>query len=123
MKKVLIATFVLCMLLCLVGCGLSSKNVEIIAYLDDDLSQAQALTISAELNTMPDVTGTEFISGEEAWEDFLSHQEDPLDFSGVDTSIIQSRYIISAKTRNVKALVSAIEDIDGIEDVSYFIIK
>lgn len=121
MKRVVLVAFALCLLLCLVGCSLTAKNVEIIAYLDEDLSEAEAMSVGAELNTMPNITQVVFVSKEEALENFLGYyQEDPVVFDGVD---LQHRYTISAKTRDVKALVSAIEEIDGIEDVRYFITK
>ncbi len=117
MKKLFALLLAVSLLLSLTGCGLFSKEVSLIVYLDDSLSAAEASALGTQLNQLPSVVKTEFVSREEAFESFMNTYENPDAFSGIDAGVLRHRYYITAKTRNKEALILQIQQIDGVDEV------
>ena len=122
MKRLLAIIFAVCLLLSFAGCQSRIQKIEMLVYLEDDLTEAEARTVGSRLNCIPDVINSRFVTGEEALEDFISKQENPSDFAGIDADFISSRYIVTAETTDVQALVKELESWEEISSVSYFII-
>lgn len=91
---------------------------EVVAYIFDDLSEAEARAISAQFNNIPGVISAEFVSREQALDDFMGYQEDEAAFAGVDASFLRHRYIITVASDQWPAVCEQLEQISGIEEIA-----
>ena len=119
MKRVFVLLMACSLLLTMAGCGLfnKEKDVTMLVYLDEDLSDVEARSIGTVLNTLPEVTESEFVHRENAWAEFMEAQDAPEAFSAIDASVLRHRYEISAKTADADALAEVIEEIEGVDEV------
>jgi hypothetical protein len=58
------------------------------------------------------------VTAEQALENFIGDHENDDAFSGIDTSCFRARYIITIETEKEQQIISQIEEIAGIEEVS-----
>ncbi len=71
-----------------------NKTNEILVYIDDTLSDAEAKSVGTKLNTIENVHQIRFVSREEALANFRAdHQEDEA-FDGVQASDLRHRFIV-----------------------------
>ena len=96
-----------------------NKTNEIIVYLDEELSDAEARSIGTHINRIENVQKATFKSREEALEDFIADYEDENTFTGVDASYLRHRFVVTLvdnhlmeeTTRSILAIV-------GVADIS-----
>ena len=72
-----------------------NKTSEILAYVDSDLSDAEARSIGTKINQLDNVLQSTFVSREEALEDFSADHDGDSAFSGVQASDLRHRYVVS----------------------------
>ena len=72
-----------------------NKTSEILAYVDSDLSDAEAKSIGTKINLLDNVLQSTFVSREEALEDFIADHDGDSAFSGVQASDLRHRYVVS----------------------------
>lgn len=120
MKRMILLLLALTLLFSLAGCGLfgKTKEVTMLVYLDQELSEAEARTLGTQLNRLPEVTQAQFVSGEVAWNAFLEDQEDPEAFTGMGGEILRHRFEVTASTADAEALAERIEEIEGVDEVN-----
>jgi len=71
-----------------------NKTNEILVYIDDSLSNAEAKSVGTKLNTIENVHQIRFVSREEALANFRAdHQEDEA-FDGVQASDLRHRFVV-----------------------------
>ena len=71
-----------------------NKTNEILVYIDDTLSDAEAKSVGTKLNTIENVHQIRFVSREEALANFRAdHQEDEA-FDGVQASDLRHRFVV-----------------------------
>ena len=120
MKKYIAMVLAVVLLLSLSGCSLMEKEFTVIAYVDENLTEAEARSVGTKLNTLEDVVSVRFISAREALEEFVGQQEDKAAFDGVDVDALRHRYEIQVKTKDKKAVIALIEGVEGIAEVTYY---
>ena len=92
---------------------------EILAYVDERLSEEEARELSAHLRSLPNVTAVEFITREEAMQNFYAQFDDPDMFSDLPVTTFRNRYAIYMDDLSRMAETkAAIEEVDGIADIS-----
>ena len=96
---------------------LESEN-EVLAYVDEELTDAEARALQSKLEKLDNVAGVEFISRETATENFREkYDDDPL-FADLDEDVLRHRYAIRIldieKTTETK---TAVENVEGIAKV------
>ena len=79
---------------------------EILAYVDDSYTRAQARALQSELEALDNVASVTFISKEEATASFEEQYEDEAVLQDLDPEIFEDRYAIKVK------------DVEGISDVN-----
>lgn len=91
---------------------------EILAYVQDDYTTAQAQALKQKLEAVPGVAMATFISREEAMESFVEdHPEEEL-FQSLDPEILQDRYSIRIQDlKQIAQIKTAVEQVEGITDV------
>lgn len=72
---------------------MESEN-EILAYVDESLSDADARALESRIEQVPNVASAQFVSREEAMDSFVKQYENTSLFDGVDATVFRHRYII-----------------------------
>ena len=97
---------------------LESQN-EILAFVDDALSEAEARDLQAHLHSLDNVSSVEFVTREQAMKDFIGQYEDDSQFADVTPSWFRHRYVIYMEDLSRMPETKAeVESIDGIAEVS-----
>ena len=71
-----------------------NQTSEILAYVDTELSDAEARSIGTKINLLENVLQSTFVSREEALEDFIEDHDGDSAFSGVQASDLRHRYVV-----------------------------
>ena len=92
-----------------------NQTNEILAYVDSELSEAEAKSIGTKINMIDNVLQSDFVSREEALADFVAdHQEDEA-FSGVEASDLRHRFVVVLEDNAlIEQTVAQIEDLPGV---------
>ena len=80
-----------------------NKTSEILVYVDSELSDAEARSIGTKINTLDNILKSDFISREEALEDFVADHEGDSAFSGVQAEDLRHRFVVTLED-NTKML-------------------
>jgi cell division transport system permease protein len=72
---------------------LESENV-ILVYVDENLSNTEAISLGMTLRSIPNVTGATFISREQAMQSFIGKYENTERFKDVEASWFRHRYTV-----------------------------
>ena len=115
MKKATAFLCLICVCVLMVSC--SPKEIQILAYVDESLSEAEAQALCAEISQIEDVISVKFISAEEAFEDFKNNHKDDAAFEGVDASALRHRFVVTVNAKDQDAVIKALLQIEGIADV------
>ena len=92
---------------------------EILAYVDDSYTTAQAKALQKQLEAVDNVASVTFISKEEATKSFEEQYEDEAVLQDLDPEIFEDRYAIKVKDLEKQGqTVEAVSAIQGISDVN-----
>lgn len=72
-----------------------NQTSEILVYVDDALSDAEARSIGTKINMLDNVLQSTFVSREEALADFIEDHDGDSAFSGVQASDLRHRYVVA----------------------------
>ncbi len=96
-----------------------NKTNEILAYVDSELSDAEARSIGTKINILENVYKAEFKSRETALEEFVAAHEDDPAFGGLTATDLRHRFVIVLEDNELMAqTVAQIEAIPGIVKVN-----
>ena len=97
------------------------RDNEILAYVDENYTQAQAKALQSRLEAVDNVASATFITKEQAMEDFIAKYPDEDYFQDLDPSILRDRYAIKVKdlTRQSQT-VTQIKAVTGIAKVNAY---
>ena len=97
--------------------GLEDEN-EVVAFVDDALTLEEAEALQPLIEAVPNVAGVEFITNEQAMEDF-QEDYDPELFEILDSSTFRHRYVIHLTDISLMSQTKAdLESVDGVADVN-----
>ena len=93
-----------------------NQTNEILAYVDETLSEADAKSVGTKINMIDNVLQADFIPREQALEEFIAdHQEEEASFSGLDATDLRHRFrIVLEDNHLIKETDKAIQDIPGV---------
>ena len=96
-----------------------NKTNEILAYVDSDLTDAEARSIGTRINQIPNVFKADFKTRDEALQEFVAdHQNDPA-FGGLVPDDLRHRYVIVLENNELMhETVEKIEALGGIVKVN-----
>ena len=96
-----------------------NKTNEIMAYVDGELSDAEARSIGTKINQLDNVLQANFISREEALADFIrDHDYDP-SFNGLEAEDLRHRFVIVLEdNRLMEETDAAVQKVPGIVKTS-----
>lgn len=119
-KRTVCILFIVSLLLTLVGCRIPEKKdkiTEVIAYISEEMSDAEAKAIGTKINRIPDIVTYEFISREDALDAFLKEHPEEEAFAGIEARDLRHRYLVTVKADSRDAVVEHLESIEGIAKV------
>ena len=93
-----------------------NQTNEILAYVDDTMSEADAKSVGTKINMIDNVLRADFIPREEALESFIEdHQDEEASFSGLDATDLRHRFrIVLEDNRKIEETDEAIQNIPGV---------
>ena len=92
---------------------------EILAYVDDSYTSAEARALQKELEAIPNVASATYISKEQATKDFAADYPDEELFQDLDPEIFQDRYAIKVvDLAQQSQTLQRVEEVTGITDVN-----
>lgn len=96
-----------------------NKTNEVLAYIDENLSEAEAKSVQSAINLADDnIYDTEFISREKALEAFVSDYQDSGMFDGLSPDVLRHRVrIVLVDNRLLHETKEAVENIPGVAKV------
>ena len=94
---------------------------EILAYVDDSYTEAQARALQSRLEAVPNVASVTFISNDEAMENFRAQYPDEELMQDLDPEILEDRFAIRLVDLEKQGeTVERVQEISGIVDVSHY---
>ena len=95
-----------------------NKTNEVLAYVDETLSDAEARSIGTYINRIDNVREVTFVSREQALEDFVADYDNPAAFEGTDPTTLEHRFVIVlVDNRQLTQTIKSLESISGVVDV------
>ena len=96
-----------------------NKTNEILAYVDIELTDAEAKSVGTRLNKIENVQNAVFVSRETALVDFIAEHQGDVAFSGVEAEDLRHRYVITLMDNNkIEETAKLIRGTDGIADIN-----
>ena len=96
-----------------------NKTNEVLVYIDSSLSEAEARSISSKFIYIENIARADFVTREQALEDFIADHEDSDALSGVDAQDLRHRYVITLENNELmKQTVSQLEKIPGVAKIN-----
>ena len=100
--------------------NMESEN-EILAYVNENYTDAQAMALQSRLEAIPNVTSAKFITREEATVSFQEQYPDEEMFQDLDPEIFRDRYAIRiADLKQLSATGEMVKAVEGIDDVNVY---
>ena len=91
---------------------------EVVAYVDDHLSDAEARSVGTQINRIGNVMESTFVDRQTALEDFIADYENPAAFDGVQSDTLQHRFVIVLKdNRLLDQTVESLMAVSGVVEV------
>ena len=117
MKRWVVWLLVIALALMCTGCSLFDKEVGILVYLDEDLSDAEARAMATKIRALEGTISVEYKSGEEALAEFMEDLEDPLVIEGILTELPRNRCAVTVMKSDSERLAQEIRELDGVASV------
>ena len=96
---------------------LQNQN-EVIAYVDETLSEDEARAIEPKIAALDNVASVTFVTREQAMQTFTAEYDSDL-FDNIDASFFRHRYVLTLNDLSLmKDMQDALKNIDGIADVT-----
>ena len=96
-----------------------NKTNEILVYVDETLTDAEARSVGTKINTIENVLQAEFVSREEALKDFVADHQGDEAFSGVDAQDLRHRFVVTLMDNaQMEQTVAQLEAVPGVASIS-----
>jgi len=94
------------------------KDNQVLVYIEEDYSEAKAKSVGSQINMITNVHNAQFVSKEEALEDFVEEQSDEALFAGLESSTFRDRFVVSMEENALmRQTCEEIENIEGVAEV------
>ena len=95
-----------------------NQTNEILVYIDSELPEAQAKSVGTQINQIPNVQNSVFVSREEALKDFVAEHQEEEAFSGVAAEDLRHRFVVTLMDNTqMEQTVASIEGIAGVAKI------
>ena len=89
---------------------------QVLVYIDESYTEAEAKSVGSELNLLPNVSNAEFVSKDQALDHFVQEQEDPSMFAGLASDTLRHRFVVTLE--NSEQMEKTVADLEAIRGVS-----
>lgn len=94
------------------------KENEVLVYIDETYSESKAKSVGSQINLIANVHKAEFVSREQALENFVEQMYNETAFAGLDASTLRDRFVISMEDNSLmKETVQKLREIEGVAEV------
>lgn len=91
---------------------------QVLVYVDETYSEAEAKSVGSQINMITNVHKAEFISRQQALDDFVEEQRDENLFNGLEASTFRDRFVVSMEDNKLmKQTCEDMKKIEGVADV------
>ncbi len=95
------------------------QESELLVYIDESLTEAEAKSVGSQINLIPNVLNAEFISREQALENYAEELGDAEILAGVDASTFRHRYSVTlVDITKMDETIAELEQISGVADIN-----
>ena len=95
------------------------QNSEILVYVDESLTEAQARSVGTDINRIDNVYSTEFVTRQEAVDSFVEKYADRNLFDGLDASTFRDRYrVCLTDLSQLEETAALLREVEGVAEVS-----
>ena len=93
-----------------------NQTNEVLVYVDENLSDAEAKSIGTKINMIDNVLQSDFVPREEALEEFIKdHQGEEESFSGLEADDLRHRFVVTLEdNRQIEDTVAELEALSGV---------
>ena len=92
---------------------------EMIVYIDETYTEDQAKSVGSQINMIGNVHNAQFVSREEALQNFIEEQNDPEAFAGLQSDTLRDRFVITLEDNTLmRQTENDLRQIQGVADVS-----
>ncbi len=92
---------------------------EMIVYIDETYTEDQAKSVGSQINMIGNVHNAQFVSREEALQNFVEEQNDPEAFAGLQSDTLRDRFVITLEDNTLmRQTENELRQIQGVADVS-----
>ena len=96
-----------------------NQTNEVLVYVDETLSVSDAKSIGTKINLIENVQMSNFVSREQALEDFIADHEGDAAFNGVEASDLRHRYVVTlVDNALMEQTVKELEQISGVAKIN-----
>ena len=96
-----------------------NQTNEIVVYIDETLSDMEALSVGSKINMLDNVMQAKFVSREEALKNFIADHQEEDAFNGVEASDLRHRYVVTLMDNTfMRDTDEAIKAIPGVAKTS-----
>ena len=96
-----------------------NKTNEILVYVDENLSDAEARSVGTKINQVENVLQATFVSREKALEDFIADYPDIGAFAGVEASTLRHRFVVILEDNTLmKQTEEALWKVSGVAGIT-----
>lgn len=92
------------------------QESQILVFIDEDYTTAEAKSVGTQLSQIENIATKEFISRQQALENYASIHDDPSAFDGIDAETFRDRFAITLEDNT--QLAQTTEEIEAIEGVA-----
>ena len=95
-----------------------NKTNEILVFIDESLTDAEAKSVGTKINVIENVLKSEFVTREQALENFIADHQESEAFSGVAAEDLRHRFVVTLQDNNlISETVAQIEQISGVAKI------
>ena len=95
-----------------------NQTNEVLAYIDSELSEAEAKSVGTKINMIDNVLQADFVSREEALQNFISEHQENEAFSGIDATDLRHRFVVVLEDNIlIEQTVAQIANIPGVAKI------
>lgn len=95
------------------------KENEILVYIDESYTEAEAKSVGSQINLIANVAKAEFVSREQALQNFLDDQGNAALFEGVQADTFRDRFVVTLEDNTLmRQTVADLEALDGVAKIT-----
>ena len=96
-----------------------NKTNEVLVYVDETLPDAEARSVGTKINQILNVQNSQFVSREEALQEFIADHQGDEAFSGVEAKDLRHRYVVTLiDNTQIKETVAQLSGISGVAKIN-----